>query len=420
LAEDFEPYEAIVHFETIKAKHKFIRFCKNYALVDKFSYALKRFFCCQHLPPQGRLFMGKDPLMIRSMNLSRPEQINWPNLDISSFSRLLRWVFSIIFVLIAILITSSAIALCTLYVSSTSACTNYDETTLLSQANAAGGQTLYCYCAAHFTEIYTDKKVEEACHSLSNTILYANIMQVGASLVSSISNVVLLIVVGLISRNLLKPDSKPKEYSFIFVGVLVSNYINSSILPLIMNGDIFGFQSLSYLKFMDFIDFDKVAIFKDYTTDWYAVVGPYYMNFLIIAITSPIVNVVITCFSGCLLNWKVKRACENGDKENPIIQKEANKIITGMEFDLPTEQAIVCLNFIIALMYSSQIPILVPITTVYLIVTYFCKKIIILRYSVRVPADEALSQKIITFLPFVLLLHCLMGIWSHTADGVFS
>jgi hypothetical protein len=91
-----------------------------------------------------------------------------------------------------------------------------------------------------------------------------------------------------------------------------------------------------------------------------------------------------------------------------------------MEFDLPTEQAIVCLNFIIAIMYSSQLPILVPITTVYLIVTYFCKKIIILRYSVRVPADEALSQKIITFLPFVLLLHFLMGIWSHTVDGVFN
>jgi hypothetical protein len=161
-------------------------------------------------------------------------------------------------------------------------------------------------------------------------------MQVGASLVSTVSNVLLLVVVGLISRHLLKPDSKPKEYSFIFVGVLVSNYINSSILPLIMNGDIFGFQSLSYLKFIDFIDFNKVAIFKDYTTDWYAVVGPYYMNFLIIAITSPIVNVVTTCFSGCMLNWKVKRACENGDKENPVIQKEANKMITGMEFDLPT------------------------------------------------------------------------------------
>lgn len=309
IAEDFEPYEAIIHFETIKAKHKFIRFCKNYALIDKFSYALKRFFCCQHLPPQGRLFMGKEALMIKNMNLSRPEQMNWPNLDISGCSRIFRWIFSILFVLIAILITSSAIALCTLYVSSTSACTNYDETTLLTTAKAAGGQTLYCFCAAHFTEIYTDTKIKSACEDLSNTILYANIMQVGASLVSSISNVLLLVVVGLTSRYVLKPDSKPKEYSFIFVGVLLSNYINASILPLIMNGDIFGFQSLTYLKFIDFIDFSKVAIFKDYTTDWYAVVGPYYMNFLIIAITSPIVNLVITCLSGCWLNWKVKRAC---------------------------------------------------------------------------------------------------------------
>ena len=76
-----------------------------------------------------------------------------------------------------------------------------------------------------------------------------------------------------------------------------------------MNGDIFGFQSLQYLKFLDFIDFKKVSIFKDYDRDWYAVVGPYYMNFLIIAIISPLINIFITCVTGCLRNWKVKRAC---------------------------------------------------------------------------------------------------------------
>ncbi len=37
----------------------------------------------------------------------------------------------------------------------------------------------------------------------------------------------------------------------------------------------------------------------------------------------------------------------------------------------------------------------------------------------RVPADDALSQKTIGLIPFVMLLHFLMGIWSHTADGVF-
>ena len=87
-----------------------------------------------------------------------------------------------------------------------------------------------------------------------------------------------------------------------------------------MNGDIFGFQSLSYLKFIDFIDFSKVAIFRDYTIDWYAVVAPYYMNFLIIAIVSPIINLVVTCLFDCFTKWRVRRACENV-KESPIIQK---------------------------------------------------------------------------------------------------
>jgi hypothetical protein len=70
-------------------------------------------------------------------------------------------------------------------------------------------------------------------------------------------------------------------------------------------------------------------------------------------------------------------------------------------------------------MYSSLLPILLPIATIVMIVTFFCKKAIILRYSVRIPADEALSQKTITIMPFVILIHFLMGVWSHTAPGVF-
>lgn len=241
-------------------------------------------------------------------------------------------------------------------------------------------------------------------------------MQVGASLVSSVSNVILMVAIWIICQYILKPQSKPKQYSFVFVSVLFSNYINASILPLVMNGDIFGFQSLKYLTFIKFIEFDKVAVFKDYNLDWYAVVGPYYINFLIIAIVSPVINLFITCILGCYNNLKVRKACQNSDKSNPVIQKQANKMITSMVFNLPTQQAIICLNVSIAIMYSSLLPILLPITTVYLLITFFCKKTIILRYSVRIPADQALSEKIITFMPFILLIHFCMGVWSHTAD----
>ncbi len=179
-------------------------------MFDKLSDQFTKFICCQANPPANQLFMGKTPLIIKSMNLSRPEQINWQNLDISVCSRFLRFIFSILFLVIAILITTSLIALCTLYVSSTSACSNYDTTTLLPAAQSAGGQTLYCYCAAHFSDIYTDVLIKDACSSLSNSILYANLMQIGASLVSAVSNVILVVIVGVIAKYLLKPDSKPK------------------------------------------------------------------------------------------------------------------------------------------------------------------------------------------------------------------
>ena len=88
--------------------------------------------------------------MIESMNLSRPEEYNWNNLDISTCSRVLRVIFSILLVIIMIAITSSLIAFCTLYVSSTSSCSSFDSTTTLEVAVASDEQTLYCYCNANY------------------------------------------------------------------------------------------------------------------------------------------------------------------------------------------------------------------------------------------------------------------------------
>jgi len=88
--------------------------------------------------------------MIENNNLARPDQINWNNIDISSLSRAARMVISLIIIIITIFVTSSLICFCTLYVSSSSSCGNYDELTTLATAIESGEQTLYCYCAANF------------------------------------------------------------------------------------------------------------------------------------------------------------------------------------------------------------------------------------------------------------------------------
>jgi hypothetical protein len=44
----------------------------------------------------------------------------------------------------------------------------------------------------------------------------------------------------------------------------------------------------------------------------------------------------------------------------------------------------------------------------------------LVKFSVKIPADETLSQSAITFMPFVLLFHGLFSLWSHTTPGVFQ
>ena len=144
----------------------FINFCRRFSLIDSFGSNIYRFIGCANILDQKKLFLGKDALIIKSNNLSRPEQINWPNLDVSGCAKFFRGLLSIILLIVSIVITSSCIALCTLYVSSTSACTNYDPMTTITAAKAKGGQTLFCYCSANFVDIYTNPLIKDACGSL--------------------------------------------------------------------------------------------------------------------------------------------------------------------------------------------------------------------------------------------------------------
>lgn len=335
--------------------------------------------------------------MIRNSKLSRPEEINWRNIDLTGLSVAARWLGSLVLVVLAIIITSALIGFCTLYVASTSSCANVSlpdtsiYTTYASQitiVSTQGDTAKFCYCNYNFDVMYTDSTVSAFCSSISNMILITNILQVAASIVSSITNVVLSIIIAVISEKLLRPNTIPKEYIFIFWGVLISNYINSTILPLTLNASIFGVQFVSYLKFINFMDFSRMSIFSDFTADWYALISPYYLNMMIIAsFLSPLVGLLLMSLKSGFNQWRVRRMCEAGDKEDPIIQKEVNEKIATIQFDYASEVAQVMLFLFIAFMYSGLIPLLIPVYTLGLTLSFFCKKAMLTKYSVKVPAD---------------------------------
>jgi len=51
---------------------------------------------------------------------------------------------------------------------------------------------------------------------------------------------------------------------------------------------------------------------------------------------------------------------------------------------------------------------------------FVCKKTILLKYSIKVAADETLNESIINILPFIILAHGLFSIWSHTTPNIFQ
>jgi len=101
----------------------------------------------------------------------------------------------------------------------------------------------------------------------------------------------------------------------VFWGVLISNFINSCIIPLLLNANIFGTEFVSYLKFINFMDFTQMAIFSDFNSNWYAFVAPYYLNIIIIAsFVSPIIGLIIFALKDWFLRWRLKNICDEPDK----------------------------------------------------------------------------------------------------------
>ena len=340
LSQAFEPLFAYIHFRTLKAKIAFLHHCKTFRLQKTLGQSCARALCCAAEPPERQLFLGKFPVMVKDTRISRPEEINWRSMDMSGLSRLLRVVCSLVVVVLAILVCSALIGFCTLYVASSSNCQSYvaptGATVTLQIAEIQGrasSSATFCYCNANLAQLYTNAEITNYCSEISNKVLITNSLQIGASVVSAISNVVLAILIAVIAKHILRPSSTPREYSFVFWGVLLSNFVNTAVIPLLLNASVFGVEFYVYLKFIDFIDYSQLSIFSDFTPDWYALIAPYYVNFIIVGcFVSPLAGLAVFALKHCFKMWRLEANCTDNDPDDPLIQKEANKKVLALEF----------------------------------------------------------------------------------------
>lgn len=58
--------------------------------------------------------------------------------------------------------------------------------------------------------MFSDTGIANYCSTIETDILITNVVQIGASLLSTVTNILLIVIVSLIADKLLKPDNRPK------------------------------------------------------------------------------------------------------------------------------------------------------------------------------------------------------------------
>lgn len=159
-----------------------------------------------------------------------------------------------------------------------------------------------------------DDNISNLCQSLNQKIVITNALQISASVVSAITNVILSILIVQIVK-MMKPKSKSSMYSNIFIINFIAVLLNSIVLPLLINASIFGTKPVLYISFLNFLDLTKISMYSDFQKAWYVYIAPYYINMIIISIIMPLIDLVKTAIFRA-----IKRSSLEG-KSGKILQK---------------------------------------------------------------------------------------------------
>eukprot|EP00347_Sterkiella_histriomuscorum_P019500 403341392 len=365
---------AYVMFRSMEGKHRVLNAFKDGSITRFF----KTYFCCKCIHYNKKKFLGK---WIKVKEAKAPDIILWENLKTGKCSRfwriLLIAIVTVIIIVAAFFIIIEAknfenkaqdfspqIECPDQVVSKQEA---YDDQ-LKSKENRIG--LMHCYCQDQFyvqgIQI-NDILFDNGEHYCSDWLYYY-----------TISN------------------------SFIF---LVA-FVISGIIIFIVNMN-FGFKTGSVPLFQ--------GQFKEFTVEWYRVVGTTICLTMLINVISPhISNLLFQLMMSC------KRCCDRGcscdrRKTKQLLQSEYENINTGTELLLEFRYSSILTVIYTIMMYSPGLPLLYPVAFLSFFLTYWFDKFFLLKLYRKPPSHTIdLSSQTVQLMYFALILHYVIGLYMYS------
>mmetsp|Transcript_76371 Transcript_76371/g.218663 ORF Transcript_76371/g.218663 Transcript_76371/m.218663 type:complete len:1190 (+) Transcript_76371:3228-6797(+) len=188
-------------------------------------------------------------------------------------------------------------------------------------------------------------------------------------------------------------------------------FMNTAVVILIVNAR-FDSSVMDSMGFLEDLGKDGET---DYSSSWYR------------AVAFPVVSTLFfNCFTphaaplSKMVIEPVKRwiyQCVG----RPMTQFEMNKHYEPPAFQLEKRAAQICNTIAVTLAFSAGLPILIPIATVSLVISYAVDKYLLLRLYRRPPAYNAeLPLRILAMIPFMVFMHLANAVGFYANQDVFE
>jgi hypothetical protein len=246
------------------------------------------------------------------------------------------------------------------------------------------------------------------CADWFNTFLAIQALIYGSAAITLAVNIVVRVFITcLVSFERL--SSKTDETKSRAIKLFLLQFLNTGALVLILNAQ---------------VDTNFVVLrrgdHRDFSAAWYSTVG---VSFAVVMLANVIIPHLTPAFFACQGSCKRcwDRRCLLRERyTRALTQEQLNNIMSGPDFLISERVAQVYNIIFVCLVYSTGIPLLLPIATLSLLVFWAVDFWLFIRlYRTPAPIDGSLSAFFSGILPFGAMLHLFMGMWMLSNEAIF-
>ena len=180
-------------------------------------------------------------------------------------------------------------------------------------------------------------------------------------------------------------------------------FLNTGLIVLLVHARIPGAESLPLGVLR--------GAYSSFSPGWYSTAGAAVTLTMIINIAAPH---ALPLGKYCCVYPCKRRCCS----KSAILQRELNDFYKAPEFEVESRVPHVMNTVVVTLLYSSGIPLLLPVAAVSLLTTYLVDVFLLSTfYAQPPPLNASMAQLAFNIMPFALMAHSAFAIWFYGDDA---